>query len=85
MEVIESGRLLPEHCIEGYFAKGEACFDGKKTKFDVLWTWVNGSDPYFRKAKKEGTKEVPQRNAATVKMFRCVSLLSESLSVTNEP
>ncbi|KAJ7638322.1 hypothetical protein FB45DRAFT_399046 [Roridomyces roridus] len=36
-------QLLP--CIDEWIARGQACKSGSNNKMDVLWTWVNGSEP----------------------------------------
>ncbi|KAI0629884.1 hypothetical protein C8Q77DRAFT_1065020 [Trametes polyzona] len=41
-------RDLPAHCLDAYFASGELCHDTYgPIPMDVIWTWVNGSDPLF--------------------------------------
>ncbi|KAI0323660.1 hypothetical protein GY45DRAFT_553660 [Cubamyces sp. BRFM 1775] len=46
-------RDLPGHCLDAYFSSGELCHDSLgPVPMDVLWTWVNGSDPLFADAKE---------------------------------
>ncbi|KAI0823219.1 hypothetical protein BC628DRAFT_1325337 [Trametes gibbosa] len=46
-------RDLPLHCLDAYYSSGQLCHDGYgPTPMDVLWTWVNGSDPLFADARQ---------------------------------
>jgi hypothetical protein len=49
-------RRLPSSCVEEYFAYGAMCRDGEPVKFDLVWTWVNGSDPKLEEAIAEAAK-----------------------------
>ncbi|RPD56204.1 hypothetical protein L226DRAFT_535831 [Lentinus tigrinus ALCF2SS1-7] len=41
-------RDLPTECLEQYYVSGLPCHDGQgPVPMDVIWTWVNGSDPLF--------------------------------------
>ncbi|TFK86284.1 hypothetical protein K466DRAFT_493131 [Polyporus arcularius HHB13444] len=41
-------RDLPTECLEHYYVSGLPCHDGQgPVPMDVIWTWVNGSDPLF--------------------------------------
>ncbi|PCH40329.1 hypothetical protein WOLCODRAFT_136778 [Wolfiporia cocos MD-104 SS10] len=42
---------LPSTCLDAYFARGDACYASQPAKLDLLWTWVNGSDPLEQQAK----------------------------------
>jgi hypothetical protein len=44
-------RPLPAECIDSYYTNGTSCSDGQRTTFDVIWTWVNGSDPMIIQAR----------------------------------
>lgn len=44
-------QVLPEHCRDAYFSSGALCYDPVLPKMDVVWTWVNGSDPLLQDAK----------------------------------
>jgi hypothetical protein len=44
-------RPLPAECIDSYYTNGTSCSDGQRTTFDVIWTWVNGSDPMIMQAR----------------------------------
>ncbi|KAH9933272.1 hypothetical protein B0H21DRAFT_780951 [Amylocystis lapponica] len=41
---------LPKSCLDDYFALGELCHGLETPPLDVLWTWVNGSDPLLQRA-----------------------------------
>lgn len=72
---------LPKHCLESYFALGYPCSAKKDVTFDIVWTWVNGSDGRFQQAIADATtetypetgedgKETPSR--PTSKLYRSV-------------
>ncbi|KAH9933266.1 hypothetical protein B0H21DRAFT_835315 [Amylocystis lapponica] len=44
---------LPTSCLEDYFALGEPCYGSNVTRLDLLWTWVNGSDPLGVQAQQD--------------------------------
>lgn len=44
-------RPLPDWCMEGYYTNGSTCNDAERTQFDIIWTWVNGSDPMISRAR----------------------------------
>lgn len=44
-------QVLPDDCRDAYFSSGALCYDPVIPSFDVLWTWVNGSDPLLQEAK----------------------------------
>ena|SRR5882757_9072258 len=50
-------------CLESYFSHGKPCHTSTKPRIDVLWTWVNGSDPLFNfeKTKAESAHLVANR------------------------
>ncbi|KDQ19027.1 hypothetical protein BOTBODRAFT_184820 [Botryobasidium botryosum FD-172 SS1] len=48
-------QALPTACIEDHFVNGGPCFNNR-TQMDVLWTWVNGSDPFLQ-GEKEATEK----------------------------
>lgn len=50
-------RDLPAHCLDAYYASGQLCHDSYgPIPMDVLWTWVNGSDPLFADARERAIK-----------------------------
>ncbi|KAF8588238.1 hypothetical protein K439DRAFT_1613668 [Ramaria rubella] len=53
---------LPEHCLESYFSLGYPCFSPKHPSFDIVWTWVNGSDPRLQEAMKEAAPMKAAKN-----------------------
>lgn len=69
-------QILPEWCLDAHFAFGSSCSPnptGKYVvnakKFDLVWTWVNSSDPRLRSAMREaGLVEEPTAN----KLYRWV-------------
>lgn len=76
-------RDLPAECLEQYYASGLPCHDGQgPVPMDVIWTWVNGSDPLFvdsrTRAANSYDKNDPYRPTRTnnpSRMFRYVSRL----------
>lgn len=42
---------LPDHCRDAYMSAGSLCYDPVIPQMDVVWTWVNGSDPLLKEAK----------------------------------
>ena len=44
-------QVLPDHCRDAYMSTGALCFDPYIKPMDVVWTWVNGSDPLLQEAK----------------------------------
>ncbi|KAI0366952.1 hypothetical protein BV20DRAFT_951200 [Pilatotrama ljubarskyi] len=45
-------RDLPSHCLDAYYSSGQLCHDSfGPIPMDVVWTWVNGSDPLFTDAR----------------------------------
>ena len=75
-------RELPTECLERYYASGLSCHDGKgPVPMDIVWTWVNGSDPLFLDARERAansfdendpTRPIQSNNPS--RMFRYVSL-----------
>lgn len=73
---------LPPSCLDAHIAKGELCYHPAKPKFDILWTWVNGTDEFLRDAKARIEDDLPPNDpyrpyqpASTwghVRQFRCV-------------
>ena len=45
---LRASARLPEHCLESHISLGYPCFLTRPTNFDIVWTWVNGSDPRFQ-------------------------------------
>ncbi|KAG9049018.1 hypothetical protein FS842_000256 [Serendipita sp. 407] len=50
---LRTWRPLPDACLDAYYTNGSSCSDGQRTQFDIVWTWVNGSDPMIVRAKTE--------------------------------
>ncbi|CAG7849530.1 SubName: Full=Uncharacterized protein {ECO:0000313/EMBL:CCA71576.1} [Serendipita indica DSM 11827] len=48
---LRTWRPLPADCIDAYYSAGASCSDGQRTTLDVVWTWVNGSDPMLIRSK----------------------------------
>ncbi|CCM05604.1 uncharacterized protein FIBRA_07832 [Fibroporia radiculosa] len=44
---------LPATCLDAYYVHGDACSSPLPPKLDLLWTWVNGSDPLEQQAKMD--------------------------------
>lgn len=71
-------RDLPSDCLEQYFVDGDLCHDGHgPLPIDVLWTWVNGSDPLFADAREDAALAYsdddpyrPKRTDNPSRMFR---------------
>ncbi|KAH9849530.1 hypothetical protein C2E23DRAFT_737200 [Lenzites betulinus] len=71
-------RDLPLSCLDAYYASGQPCHDGYgPVPMDVLWTWVNGSDPLFADARQHAADSFapddpyrPLRKNNPSRMFR---------------
>lgn len=69
---------LPPSCIDAYFTSGEPCYDPDVPQLDVVWTWVNGSDPLLQQAKESAQEALdssadpyrPQHSSAQARMYR---------------
>ncbi|TBU22887.1 hypothetical protein BD311DRAFT_675085 [Dichomitus squalens] len=80
-------RDLPSHCLDQYYSSGGVCHDGLgPLPLDVIWTWVNGSDPLFRDAREHATKSYdntdpyrPIKSNNPSRMFRDYDELRHSL------
>ncbi|KAL6300082.1 hypothetical protein BKA93DRAFT_868238 [Sparassis latifolia] len=44
--------ILASSCLDRFFVAGEPCFESKPPPIDLVWTWVNGSDPLLVQAKE---------------------------------
>ncbi len=74
-------RDLPSACLEQYYASGLPCHDGRgPVPMDILWTWVNGSDPLFVDARQRAAESYgeddpnrPKKSNNPSRMFRFVS------------
>jgi len=65
---VRSVRRLPDACIETNIAYGAACSDETPVTFDLVWTWVNGSDPRLEQAIAEtAAKQTPPRQVEAAK------------------
>ncbi|PVF97290.1 hypothetical protein CPB86DRAFT_786100 [Serendipita vermifera] len=49
-------RPLPSACLDDYYTNGTICSDWQRTKFDIIWTWVNGSDAMITRARRKALK-----------------------------
>lgn len=50
-------RDLPLYCLDRYYALGGTCHDGSgPVPLDIVWTWVNGSDPLFSDARQKAAQ-----------------------------
>ncbi|KAI0788222.1 hypothetical protein C8Q74DRAFT_1196372 [Fomes fomentarius] len=71
-------RDLPSACLEQYYASGLPCHDGRgPVPMDILWTWVNGSDPLFVDARQRAAESYaendpnrPKKSNNPSRMFR---------------
>lgn len=67
-------RFLPPRCLEQWFANGEMnCGQkelGEEEKLDVIWLWVNGSDPRWEKEMIAARREAGIYSP--IHHFRCV-------------
>ena len=73
-------RELPITCLEQYYTAGQLCHDGRGAlPFDIVWTWVNGSDPLFADEKEAMAQSYsaddpyrPRKSNNPSRMFRYV-------------
>ena len=72
-------QVLPDHCRDAYFSSGAVCYDPEMPLMDVVWTWVNGSDPLLQAAKLDAESRFddddpyrPKTSAAAARQYRCV-------------
>ena len=67
-------RFLPPRCLEQWFANGETnCGQkelGEEEKLDVIWLWVNGSDPRWEREMIAARREAGIYSP--IHHFRCV-------------
>jgi len=62
LEYVDS---LPLRCLDDFISRGATCEDRddeaahriRQTTFDIVWTWVNGSDHLHQQAAIEATRE----------------------------
>ena len=73
-------QVLPDRCRDAFFSSGALCFDPVLPRMDVVWTWVNGSDPLLQAAKLEAESRFadddpyrPKTSAAQERQYRCVA------------
>lgn len=56
-----AGPSLPLPCLDDWLSQGKTDCKGSDAgadlKVDVVWTWVNGSDPKWKDAKKRASEE----------------------------
>lgn len=71
-------QALPDHCRDAYFSTGALCFDPDIPPMDVIWTWVNGSDPLLQAAKLDAESHFapddpyrPKESASAARQYRC--------------
>lgn len=69
---------LPYSCLDRHYTTGDLCHNPDIKPFDVVWTWVNGSDPLLSQAKNAAQQSYapndPYRPQPTVnqdRQFRC--------------
>ncbi|GBE85251.1 3-O-alpha-D-mannopyranosyl-alpha-D-mannopyranose xylosylphosphotransferase [Sparassis crispa] len=55
-------RGLPISCLDAHFALGEICYEKEIQPIDVLWTWVNGSDPLLQRAKSSAQERYERKD-----------------------
>lgn len=74
-------QVLPDDCRDAYMSMGALCYDPDIKPMDVLWTWVNGSDPLLRAAKLKTESEFadddpyrPKSSATQERQYRSVHL-----------
>ena len=79
---LRPAQVLPVHCREAYLARGEACYDAEVRPIDVVWTWVNGSDPLLQAAKLRAEDRFsdddpyrPKKSPGQQRQYRYVSSL----------
>ena len=58
---LEDAPSLPLRCLDEWLGHGSLSCDGtsagSELKMDVVWTWVNGSDPKWREVKRLASQE----------------------------
>jgi hypothetical protein len=65
-------------CLETYFIRGQPCHRDLQPPIEVVWTWVNGSDPRFDATKQElenkvavaGKPSRPPQGLSEQRMYR---------------
>ncbi|KAI1789382.1 hypothetical protein LXA43DRAFT_893004 [Ganoderma leucocontextum] len=80
-------RDLPTRCLDRYYSLGGVCHDGLgPVPIDVVWTWVNGSDPLFSDAREQAAQSYdnddpyrPIKSNNPSRMFRDHDELRHSL------
>ncbi|KAJ3551401.1 hypothetical protein NM688_g4726 [Phlebia brevispora] len=77
---------LPDDCRDAYFSSGALCYDPEIPRMDVVWTWVNGSDPLLRAAKLHAESQFadddpyrPKSSAAQERQYRDNDELKHSM------
>jgi len=70
---------LPEYCLESSFALGYPCFNTNPVSFDMVWTWVNGSDKRLHEAMADAALEVHPEIGAVGKNHISTSLPTSKL------
>lgn len=73
-------QVLPDDCRDAYFSTGAPCSDPDIPAFDVVWTWVNGSDHLLQQAKLEAESRFspddpyrPKTSSTQARQYRCVA------------
>lgn len=73
---------LPDDCRDAYMSSGSLCFDPVIEDMDIIWTWVNGSDPLLQKAKLKAESEFagddpyrPKASSAQARQYRSVPMI----------
>lgn len=76
-------QVLPDHCRDAYFSSGAVCYDPHLPAMDIVWTWVNGSDPLLEAAKLDVESHFsaddpyrPKTSVPSVRQYRWVHIRS---------
>jgi hypothetical protein len=58
---LRTHRPLPTSCLDSYYTNGSGCTDGYQTSYNIVWTWVNGSDPMISRAKAKAMTDLERQ------------------------
>jgi hypothetical protein len=72
---------ISSNCRDAYFTLGTPCYSaqGSEQKIDVVWTWVNGSDPLHHQTLRQAEQDVIRTSRPQEKLFRSVFRRSREL------